>query len=201
MRSRFLALSLSRVLSQADSTEIFLQSQLTNLERLLSTNSNKRRQGTTQSQAKTAAYQMRMDRYRSDLTRINATWNAMDAEAAGSAGAGAGGGASFDAAPPAPESVQTEDDKSVLSAWCTRFRDKGAGYNLNKQISVLQKCYDQDCEQSLEGGDINRPDQVLSLLSRARSLCVRGCVPGSCRALTHALAKPKPTYSNLHESD
>ena len=65
----------------------------------------------------------------------------------------------FGAPPPAPDTVVGSDDKSRLNAWCARFRDKAAGYNLAKQKQVLEKCYAQDCEQSLEGGNTNRPDR------------------------------------------
>jgi hypothetical protein len=107
-----------------------------------------------------AAYDMRMDRYRADLTRINATWNAMDAaEMRHEAVANGEVQGNFGAPPPAPDSVVGSDDKSRLNAWCARYRDKAADYNLAKQIDVLEKCYEQDCELSLEGGNTNRPDR------------------------------------------
>jgi hypothetical protein len=103
---------------------------------------------------------MRMDRYRADLTRINATWNEMDAaEMRQEAVANGEVQGNFGAPPPAPDTVVGSDDKSRLNAWCARFRDKAAGYNLAKQKQVLEKCYAQDCEQSLEGGNTNRPDR------------------------------------------
>ena len=49
---------------------------------MLTHDSNIRRRNRSSSEAKAGAYQMRMDRYRADLTRINATWNALDAGAA-----------------------------------------------------------------------------------------------------------------------
>lgn len=146
--------------TKADSTESYLQSQLRNLERMLEHDSNERRRGRAQTQAKAQAYDMRMDRYRADLTRINATWNAMDAaEMRNEAVANGEVQGNFGAPPPAPDTVVGSDDKSRLNAWCARYRDKAAGYDLAKQKNVLEKCYEQDCELSLEGGNTNRPDR------------------------------------------
>jgi len=156
LRDKSLSTQVRGAKTKADSTQTYLESQLARLERMLTHDSNERRRGRSQSEAKSAAYGMRMDRYRGDLTRINATWNAMDGivePAAGGAGVQA-----FDAPPAPPQAVQKDDGKSVLNAWCARFRDKGASYAIAKQLDVLARCYAQDCEQSLEGGDTNRPD-------------------------------------------
>jgi len=137
---------------EADATQTYLESQVRRLERMLTHDSNIRRRNRSSSEAKAGAYQMRMDRYRADLTRINATWNALDA------GAAPADTSAFDA-PPAPPSEVVRGGKSVLNAWCARFRDRAQGYNVNKQLEVLSKCYTQDCQQSLEGGNVNRPDR------------------------------------------
>ena len=119
-------------------------------------------------------------RYRADLTRINATWNRMDEEASGAAAAAAAarGGGRFEAAPPAPASVRDASEKSVLNAWCARFRD-----HASPRAHVLKKCYEQDCAQSLEGGDINRPDSPGCRFVDEHGFCyMRGAAQTWCLA-------------------
>jgi hypothetical protein len=141
---------------EADATKEYLEDQVRRLDNMLTHDANVRRRNRAQTEAQADAYQMRMDRYRADLTRINSTWNALDE------GTPPADMSAFDA-PPAPPSEVMSDGKAVLSAWCARFRDRYTPVpldtDLDKQLEVLSKCYNQDCEQSLEGGDINRPDR------------------------------------------
>ena len=141
---------------EADATKAYLEDQVRRLDNMLTHDANVRRRNRAQTEAQADAYQMRMDRYRADLTRINSTWNALDE------GTTPADTSAFDA-PPAPPSEVMADGKAVLSAWCARFRDRYTpaplDTDLDKQLEVLTKCYNQDCEQSLEGGDINRPDR------------------------------------------
>ena len=84
-----------------------------------------------QSEAKSAAYQMRMDRYRGDLSRINTTWNEMDGIAEVST---RGGPHPFDAPPAPPEAVVSGDGKTLLNMYCAKYRDDAASWSISKQV-------------------------------------------------------------------
>jgi len=52
-----------------------------------------------------------------------------------------------------------EKGKSLINIRCADWRDKHHTWSENKQKDYYANCMAQDCVQSLEGGNANKPDQ------------------------------------------
>jgi len=76
--------------------------------------------------------------------------------------------------PPPPPEVEGPSDP--VGGWglnirCADFRDKAATFAEQKQNDYITKCMEQDCVQSLEGGNSNRADEVGCRYTDANGFC------------------------------
>jgi hypothetical protein len=61
--------------------------------------------------------------------------------------------------------------KSLLNIRCADWRDKADYWSPSKQVKFYASCMSQDCEQSLEGGNTNKPEQPGCRFLDANGFC------------------------------